>query len=304
MTTDRWREVNKANWESRVPLHVGPGGYDLAAFDDPDHLSNVVRYDLARLGRLTGLDVVHLQCHIGTDTVSLARLGAGRVTGLDFSPSALVAAQALGDRAGAAVTFVESDVYDAAGVLDPAGFDVVYTGNGAICWLPDIARWAKVVADLLRPGGRLFMREGHPVLWAMSDPRPDGLLVVEFPYFETEGVLFNEPVTYAGEGTLSAPDIVHFNHGLAEIFNALWVAGLVITAFDEHREVPWNPLGTAMRASTRHDGEFELAGGTDRLPLSYTLQAEKPAIGDPHPAGARRVQAVPGVPGAAEGLRG
>ncbi len=277
MTTDGWREINKANWESRVPLHIGPGGYVLDAFDDPQHLSDTVRYDLPRLGRLDELDVVHLQCHIGTDTVGLARLGARSVTGLDFSPSALTAARALAARAGATVGFVESDLYDAVDTLGPASFDVVYTGLGAICWLPDIARWAQVAADLLRPGGRLFIREAHPMLWAMSDPRPDGLLVVEFPYFETDGVPFSEPVTYAGEGTLSAPDIISFNHGLGEIFNALWTAGLTITAFEEHREVPWNPLGDAMVPSITHDGEFTLAHGADRMPLSYTLQADKPA---------------------------
>jgi SAM-dependent methyltransferase len=277
MTAGDWREVNKANWESRVPVHTGPGGYHLDAFDDPEHLSNVVRYDLPRLGRLDGLDVVHLQCHIGTDTIGLARLGARSVTGLDFSPSALTAAQTLATRAEADITFVESDLYDAVNTLSPARFDVVYTGIGAICWLPDVARWAQVVADLLRPGGRLFLREAHPVLWSMGDPRPDGLLVIEYPYFETDGVTFSEAISYAGEGTLAAPDIVHFNHGLGEIFNALWTAGFTITAFDEHRELPWNPLGDGMVASDTHDGEFVLTSEPDRMPLSYTLQAVKSA---------------------------
>jgi SAM-dependent methyltransferase len=87
-------------------------------------------------------------------------------------------------RAGITVTFVDGDVYDAVDLLGVHRFDLVYTGIGAICWLPSIRRWAEVAAGLLRPGGRLFMREGHPVLWSMSDPRPDGLLVVEHPYFE------------------------------------------------------------------------------------------------------------------------
>jgi SAM-dependent methyltransferase len=208
--------------------------------------------------------------------VGLARLGARSVTGLDFSPSALAAARALAVRAAATISFVESDLYDAVDTLGENRFDLVYTGIGALCWLPDIARWAQVVADLLRPGGRLFMREGHPTLWAMSDPRPDGLLVIEFPYFETDGVAFSEPLTYAGEGTLAAPDIIHFNHGLSEIFNALWAAGLTITAFDEHREVPWNPMGDAMVASDTREGEFVLASDPHRMPLTYTLQAVKP----------------------------
>jgi SAM-dependent methyltransferase len=177
--TEDWRAINIANWESRVPVHTGPGGYDRAAFDDPSHLSSVVRYDLPRLGRLDGLDTVHLQCHIGTDTVSLSRLGARSVVGLDFSPSALRAARALAARAEAEATFVDGDVYDAVELLGAHRFDLVYTGIGAICSLPSIRRWAEVVAGLLRPGGRLFMREGHPVLWSVSDPRPDGLLVVE-----------------------------------------------------------------------------------------------------------------------------
>ncbi len=276
--TEDWRATNLANWESRVPLHTGPDGYDLAGFDDLAHLSDVVRYDLPRLGRLDGLDVVHLQCHIGTDTVSLARLGAKSVTGIDFSPSALEAAR---DLAKGAVTFVESDVYDAVG-----DFDLVYTGIGAICWLPDIRRWAATVAGLLRPGGRLFMREGHPVLWAMCDPRPDGLLVLEYPYFETDGVVFVEHDSYAGSGTLDSPTLVHFNHGLGEIFTALTDAGLMVTALEEHREVPWNPLGEAMIPSSEYPGEFVLAEGRDRIPLTYTLQAVKPATagtGNPSP---------------------
>lgn len=272
MTQD-WRAINRANWESRVPVHVGPGGYDLATFDDPGHLSRVVRYDLPRLGQLDGLDVVHLQCHLGTDTVSLARLGARSTTGLDFSPSALVWARKLAARAKADVTFVDGDVYDAIELLGAHRFDLVYTGIGAICWLPSIRRWAEVVAGLLRPGGRLFMREGHPVLWSMSDPRPDGLLVVEYPYFETDGVVFREETSYSGAGTVSAPESVSFNHGLGEIFTALRDAGLVMTDLVEHREVPWNPLGEAMVQSPDFPGEFVLAEDRDRLPLTYTLQA-------------------------------
>jgi SAM-dependent methyltransferase len=273
--SDDWRSMNLANWESRVPLHTAPDGYELAAFDDPEYLSPVVRYDLPRLGRLDGLDVVHLQCHIGTDTVSLARLGARSVTGLDFSPAALEAGRALAQRASADVRFVESDLYDAVGALDRRTFDVVYTGIGAICWLPDIRRWAGVVAELLRPGGRLFIREGHPVLWAMCDPRPDGLLVLEYPYFETDGTVFVENDSYAGTGTVAAPESVSFNHGLGEIFTALTEAGLRVTALEEHREVPWNPLGDAMIPSPDFEEEWVLAEGADRMPLTYTLRAVK-----------------------------
>lgn len=274
--TEAWRELNLANWEARVPVHLSAGGYDLDRFDDPRHLSGVVRYDLPRLGDISGLDVVHLQCHIGTDTVSLARLGPRSVTGLDFSPAGIDAATALAVRAAADIGFVESDVYDAVAVLGAGCCDVVYTGIGALCWLPDIRRWAEVVADLLRPGGRLFMREGHPMLDTLSDTRLDDLLVVHYPYFETAGTAFDEPRTYGGQGNVSASRGVSFNHGLGEVFTALTAAGLTVTSLDEHREVPWKALNELMIESVEFEGEYVLAQNPDRLPLTYTIQARKP----------------------------
>ena len=271
---DDYLAINRANWDSRVPHHIR--AYGLERFrEDPTHLSNVVRFDRSRLGSIEGLDVVHLQCHIGTDTVSLTRLGARSVTGLDFSASSLAAAVALAADCGSEIDFVESGLYEAVEALGPEQFDLVYTGIGALCWLPDIRRWADVVAALLRPGGRLFMREGHPVLWALDDARPDGLLVLAYPYFETEGVAFSEPVSYVRHaGTLDSPDIVCFNHGLAEIITALMSAGLRLEAIEEHDTVPWNPFGTAMEDVG--GGEHRLREAPERLPVTYTLQATKP----------------------------
>src|SRR4051812_11276601 len=137
-----YRELNRAAWDERAPAHAGSPDY---AFDrfvaDPGFLSNVVRYDLPRLGDLSGQRGVHLQCHVGTDTLSLARLGA-RMTGLDFSPAALDQARRLAAAAGPSVDFVESDLYGAVTVLDEGAYDLVFTGVGALCWLPDIRRWA------------------------------------------------------------------------------------------------------------------------------------------------------------------
>lgn len=272
-----YRSINHANWESRVPHHAASDEYALDAFrSDPKRLSDVVRFDVPRLGDIAGLDVVHLQCHIGTDTLSLARLGA-TVTGLDFSESAIEVARDLAATAGPPVDYVVSDVYDAPEALGEERFDLVFTGIGALCWLPSVERWAGVVARLLRPGGELFIREGHPVLWAMDDPRPDRLVALEYPYFETDGVPFSDESTYVDhDGALAAPDIVHFNHGLAEIFNALWSNGLEITVFEEHDSVPWPALGDQMaEAPERGVGEFRLTDRPERLPHSYTLRARR-----------------------------
>jgi SAM-dependent methyltransferase len=270
---DEYIDVNRANWNSRVAHHEQ--AYALEQFrSDPAYLSEVVRFDRARLGSIEGLDVVHLQCHIGTDTLSLARLGARSVMGLDFSAPALAVAAQLAADCGASIEYVESELYGAVDALGAGRFDLVYTGIGALCWLPDINRWAQVVASLLRPGGRLFMREGHPMLWTLADPRPDGLLVVQYPYFETGGVHFSEQFSYVDhDEPLGSPDIIHFNHGLGQLITALMNAGMTLTAIEEHNTVPWNPLGDAMEEV--EGGEFRLRNAPERLPATYTLQAVK-----------------------------
>ena len=268
-----YAEINRANWDERAPAHAASPDYAVDRFaSDPAHLSEVVRFDLPLLGDIGGLRGVHLQCHIGTDTISLARLGAS-MTGLDFSNASLTQARRIAGLAGADVRFVQAEVYDALTVLEPASFDLVYTGIGALGWLPDIARWAAVVAGLLRPGGRLFIREGHPMLWSLEDSRPDGLLVVEYPYFERE-----EPMVFDEEGTYVETDAVfthnrthEWNHGLGEIMTALMTAGVDVTGFAEHDSVPWEALPGQMERIG--GGEWRLADRPWRLPHTYTLQA-------------------------------
>ena len=155
-------------------------------------------------------------------------------------------------------------------------FDFVYTGIGALCWFPSIRRWAGVVADLLRPGGRLFMREGHPILWTLQDGREDRLLVSEYPYFEREDpVIFDEPGTYVETDVEFVHNITaEWNHGLGEIVTALLEAGMVLTMLVEHDSVPWNALPGQMEQTPL--GEWRLADRPWRLPHSYTLQAIKP----------------------------
>ena len=196
----------------------------------------MVRFDLPRLGDLSrALRGVHLQCHIGTDTISLARLGA-RMTGLDFSPASLDEARRLARQAGADVDFVQADVHDAAEVLEPGTFDLVYTGIGALCWLPDIRRWAEVVARLLRPGGRLFVREGHPVLWALTMPARMSCWRCEYPYRETADPIVDatRAATSRSARTCCNVESHSWNHGLGEIVSALLDAGLVLTELVEH----------------------------------------------------------------------
>ena len=270
---DDYRLINGAWWDERAPVHAAVAGDRIAQFvADRDHISDVVRFDQPRLGDIAGLRGVHLQCHIGTDTISLARLGA-RMTGLDFSEPALVEARRLATEAGADVEFVRAELYEALDVLEPGSFDLVFTGIGALCWLPDIRRWAAVVRGLLRPGGRLFLREGHPVLWALADAREDGLLALEYPYFErAQPTAFDDAGTYVhADLTFASSATVEWNHGLGEIVTALLDAGMQLTMLQEHDSVPWEAFEGQMEQTA--DDEWRLIDRPWRLPHSYTLQA-------------------------------
>ena len=269
------RSVNLAHWDERAPAHAASPDYGFDMFaSDPQHLSDVVRFDLPRLGDIAGLTGLHLQCHIGTDTLSLSRLGA-RMTGLDFSPASIDQARALATRVGADIDYVVADAYDAVNALGEGTFDFVFTGIGALCWLPDIDRWAKVVRGLLRPGGRLFVREGHPLLWSLDYEREDTELVMRYAYFETvDPIVDTTEGSYVEiEGALTHTESHSWNHGLGEIITALLNAGMTITGFEEHESVPWNPFVSADVFRAVEGGEWRLADESARVPLTYTIQA-------------------------------
>ncbi|ROL94065.1 bifunctional 2-polyprenyl-6-hydroxyphenol methylase/3-demethylubiquinol 3-O-methyltransferase UbiG [Pseudomonas protegens] len=266
--------LNKTNWDERAPLHAASADYAVQRFvDDPQFLSDVVQFDRPLLGDIQGLRGVHLQCHIGTDTLSLARLGA-RMSGLDFSSASLAEARTLAQRCNTPIDYHESDVFAATDVLPRGEFDLVYTGIGALCWLPSIERWAQTVGALLKPGGRLFIREGHPMLWALDEEQRDSLQVA-FPYFErSEPLVWDEDTTYVEtESSLKATVTHEWNHGLGEIISALLAQGLEITGLVEHQSIPWEALPGQMVVDER--GEWRLKEAPWRLPLSYTLQAVK-----------------------------
>ncbi len=276
MTSD-FIDANRANWDERATLHAARdgSGYGVQRYvSDRDALSDVVRFDLPLLGDISGARAVHLQCHIGTDTLSLARLGA-RVTGLDFSENAVTEARRLAEESGADIDYVQSDVYGAVDVLARRSFDLVYTGIGALCWLPSITEWAGVVAELLAPGGTLHIREAHPILWSVNEDEPG--LSLRFPYFEQrEPLEWDDDATYVEVAApLTATRTYEWNHGLGEIVTALLDRGLRLEALVEHDSVPWEALPGRM--TLRAGGEWALTEQPSVMPLSYTIRASKPA---------------------------
>ena len=270
----RYYRDNLAAWDERAPAHARAAGYKVSRFhEDPAYLSDVVTFDVPLLGDVSGLDGVHLQCHIGTDTVSLSRRGA-RMKGLDFSGESIAQARALAQETGADIEFVQSDVYAAVDVLGREQFDFVFTGIGALCWLPDVRRWAQVVHDLLRPGGFLFIREGHPMLWAM-DESVDDELVAGYPYFEVPTPVTDEhDGSYLPVDTTFRSDVSHsWNHGIGETVMALLDTGMALDLLVEHDSCPWEALPGKMAEG--NDGEWRLLERPERLPLTYTLKAHR-----------------------------
>ena len=281
MTWDQYRDTNRALWDERVPIHVDSDFYGVEQFLAGQSKLRFFEHD--ELPDLTGKRLLHLQCHFGLDTLSLARLGA-TVTGLDFSQPALDAAADIARRAGIERTrWVQSDVYAAREALGGERFDVVYTGGGAINWLGDIERWARVVADSVEPGGTLYLWEFHPVADIFDDEREDGLLVARYPYFTPP----DAPLRWDTPGTFTDRDAAtehtvsyEWNHPIGSVVSALITAGLQLEFLHEFpvnafQRFPWMVLDESRSKPGRP--YYVLPDGPERVPMMYSLRAVKPA---------------------------
>ena len=259
-----WRDINRAMWDERVPIHTKSDFYDVEGF--LDGRSSLRAFETTELPDVAGRTLVHLQCHFGLDTLSWAREGA-HVAGLDFSEPAIAAARDIAARAGLAADFVAADVYDAPEALGNRRFDVVYTGLGALNWLPDLERWAHVVRKLLNPQGRLYLVEFHPFAATLADDE----LTVAYPYFGGEPLHFQDEGTYAdltAETTHNRS--LEWNHGFAQVLTAILGAGLQIELLHEHDHTlvqRWPFL------EPRDDGTYHLPSERPSLPLMYSLVA-------------------------------
>ncbi len=274
-----WTAANRENWDDRVEPHLE--GYRVDRFAaEPDRISDVVLEDRPLLephlpgGSVAGLRLAHLQCHIGTDTLSWARLGA-EVVGVDFSSESIGAARRLADASGLSdrSSFVESTVDEAPAHVGGT-FDVVYTSIGVLCWLRDLDAWARTIDALLAPGGVFFVRDAHPLLNALDDERTDDALVVTRPYFANgEPLRYDDPSTYAGAEGARVEHSVTFEwpHSIAEIVRALLGVGLTIVDFAEHRTLPWQALPQMIEEG----GAYVLPANRDRLPLAFSVVARK-----------------------------
>ncbi len=263
-------EMNHRNWQERAIIHARDttGDYLLDRFRAGEDALHEI--EAVEIGDIAGKRVLHLQCHIGRDTLCLARRGA-IVTGLDFSAEALKTARQLATDTKLQAAFVEGRVEDAPR-LTPGPFDLVFTTWGTICWLPDLKPWAQAIATVLRPGGELYFADLHPT-FAVLDMR-EGQLVPAFDYQTPANapLAFTTPTTYTGDPTIMTnQDTREWIHALSTIIGSLLDAGLSLTMFREHEVLPWSAPGLVPMT----DRFWRLPDAHPRLPLSFSLKAVK-----------------------------
>ncbi|GAA4344482.1 class I SAM-dependent methyltransferase [Flaviaesturariibacter amylovorans] len=254
--------VNRASWNRRTAVHLESSFYDQQSF--LAGRSSLNEIELPLLGDLRGQRVLHLQCHFGQDTISLARLGAAP-TGVDLSDAAIDAARAAADATGADARFLCCDLYDLPAHLDES-FDVVFSSYGTIGWLPDLERWAALIARYLKPGGRFVFAEFHPVVWMFDD----ALETVGYRYFNSGPIVETESGTYAERGADMELSYVCWNHGLAEVITSLLDAGLELRTLREYDYAPYNCLRNMVE---EEPGRFRVAHLGNKIPLVYALEA-------------------------------
>lgn len=264
MDFPNFEEINKQSWNARTPVHVASAFYDMPAFLQGKSSLNNIELDL--LPNVEGKKILHLQCHFGQDSLSLARMGA-KVTGVDFSEEAIAKARELSQTLGLDATFIQCNLYDLPRHLDEE-FDVVYTSYGTIGWLPDLNRWAGIVGRFLKPGGRFVFVEFHPFVWVYDEK----FSALSYHYFNREPIVETIPGTYADPKAEICHQTISWNHPLQDVFNALILANIEIKQFNEY---DYSPYQIFENMTAMEKGKFRLNAMKFSFPYVYAIVGER-----------------------------
>ncbi len=258
-------DINREAWNKKTQVHVGSEFYGQDAFLKGK--SSLQDIELPLLGDLNGKTVLHLQCHFGQDSLSMARMGA-QVTGVDFSEVAIDHAVSISKQLQVLASFICCDIYKLSEQLD-ASFDLVFSTYGVIGWLPDIDRWASVVSRYLKPGGRFVFVEFHPVVWMYDNDFEK----VAYKYFKDEPIIETETGTYGDKDSSIETQSIGWNHGLAEVVNSLLKQSLKLKHFEEFDYSPYNCFSGMKEGAP---GKYFIEKMEQKIPLTYALVFEKP----------------------------
>lgn len=257
-------EKNKDSWNKRTAVHLESDFYNNDAFLKGENpLDDIV---MNMLGDIKGKTVLHLQCHFGQDTLQMARMGA-KVTGVDLSDKAIEAARNINDQMGLDGRFICCDVYDLPNHLDEK-FDIVFTSYGTVGWLPDMEKWASVVANHLKPGGQFIFAEFHPVVWIFDDD----FTKIQYKYDKSDAIVETEIGTYTDGGEALATECVSWNHSLSEVMSSLIKQGIEIVQFEEY---DYSPYACFSHVEQVKEGKFRIKHLGDKIPMVYSLVGVK-----------------------------
>ena len=260
--------ANMRNWDARTPIHVNSSFYGVG---ERDPATWFAPFEWRDLGELEGKEVAHLQCHLGVETLAFALQGA-RTTGLDFSSASVREAQRIAGQAGLAIEYVQADVHDAVAALGANRFDIVYTGKGALCYLPDLTAWAETISGLLRRDGFLYLAEFHPLLNSLGPTGKSDDLVLRHDYLGGRGAVERDSTHSYTDGPALAGNTVHYewSHGLGEVVTALARAGLTVESLTETDQLPWRRWPQMVQSG---DGWWVMPPEEPRFPVLYGLKA-------------------------------
>lgn len=264
MESKNYLEINKHSWNNRVDVHLESEFYDVEGFRNGR--TSLQEIELNLLGDVAGKSILHLQCHFGQDTISLARMGAKSV-GVDLSDKAIDSAKLLATEINVDSEFICCDVYDLPNHLDRK-FDIVFTSYGTIGWLPDMDKWATTISNFLKPGGTFIFAEFHPVVWMFDD----NFEKIGYRYFNSGEIVETESGTYADPDAKIEQQYICWNHGLSEVINALIGSGLEINRLDEYDYSPYNCFRNTVEIAPN---TFRIKHLDDKIPMVYSVVATK-----------------------------
>ncbi len=257
-------EANKKLWNQRTLVHKESSFYNREGFVKGEQALTPI--ELGELTNVAGKKMLHLQCHFGMDSLDWTRRGA-KVTGVDLSDEAIKEARKLNDELGLDAQFICSNVYDLKEHLDDR-FDIVFSSYGTIGWLPDLDRWAQLIAYYLKPVGLFYFAEFHPVVWMFDDE----FTHIKYAYENRELIIVENQGTYTDRGAAIGGKEYSWNHSISEVLNALIRAGLKLEWFNEHLYSPYPCFRHSVETGK---GKWEIRGMEGKLPMVYSLGAVK-----------------------------
>lgn len=261
---EQYFEANRQCWNLRTEVHKTSDFYDVEGWKQGR--TSLTGIELREVGPVAGKKLLHLQCHFGQDTLSWARMGA-RVTGCDLSDKAIALARQLTRECNLKGRFVCCNVYDLPQHLK-GKFDIVFTSFGVVGWLPDLDRWAAVIAHFLKKGGIFYLAEFHPVVWMLDE----GMEFIKYAYHNAGVIQTDQVGTYADRYAGIEYTEYGWNHSLSEVINSLLRHGLQLEFLNEY---PYSPFDCFDKTVKGADGNYRIQGLEDKIPMVYTLKAVK-----------------------------